>query len=331
MNPQFIAIEGVIGVGKTTLTRLLKPYFQATALLEVFEENPFLADFYADRQRYAFQTQLFFLLSRYQQQMQTVPQALAQGNVLADYTFAKDELFAWLNLKDDELAMYGRVHSALSDKIQRPHLLVYLHADHNAVMQRIALRDRPYERDMDPEYIRQLSSAYEAWIASLTDIPVLILDMTHRDVITNQDDLEFVYRQIANALDQNKQKQSIYPPSSSPTAKSSFINRNTLNNYQALWQSLGTQGRSEQNSVRHYLQLVNTMGKLSQLLPQTGLTRKTEPNPISKNNKESITNHLAGMLSRIFQLANDFDIDLENSYNKKIDGMLQQQRQDSSQ
>ena len=160
MNPNYIAIEGVIGVGKTTLARLLQPRFAASILLEVFEENPFLAEFYGDRERYAFQTQLFFLLSRYHQQRLAVPEALRRGMLISDYTFAKDELFAWLNLKDDELAMYGRVHAALGEKIPKPSLIVYLHADHDLLMRRITLRDRPYERNMDPNYIRELTSAY---------------------------------------------------------------------------------------------------------------------------------------------------------------------------
>ena len=123
INNKFIAIEGVIGIGKTTLARLLQPRFKSSILLEVFEENPFLADFYVDRERYAFQTQIFFLLSRYHQQHEAVPKALRKGSLISDYTFAKDELFAWLNLKDDELAMYGRVHAALSEKIPRPDLI----------------------------------------------------------------------------------------------------------------------------------------------------------------------------------------------------------------
>ena len=124
MKPSnYIAIEGVIGVGKTTLARLLQPAFHANLLLEVFEENPFLSDFYADRARYAFQTQIFFLLSRYHQQQRAVPEFLRSGEVLiADYTFEKDSLFAGINLCGDELEMYHRVHEALAEKIPIPNL-----------------------------------------------------------------------------------------------------------------------------------------------------------------------------------------------------------------
>src|SRR5512141_1703406 len=143
----YVAIEGVIGVGKTTLARLLRPAFQAEILLEIFEENPFLSDFYADRERYAFQTQIFFLLSRYHQQRRTVPDMLSAGKTLiADYTFAKDSLFARINLQGDELDMYYKVHEALGEKIPKPDLIVYLRAATPVLMQRIALRDRSYER-----------------------------------------------------------------------------------------------------------------------------------------------------------------------------------------
>ena len=318
MNHKFIAIEGVIGVGKTTLTRLLKPYFQATVLLEVFEENPFLADFYTDRQRYAFQTQLFFLLSRYQQQLQTVSQALREGHVLSDYTFAKDELFAWLNLKDDELAMYGRVHSALGDKIRRPDLLVYLQADHDAVMQRIAQRDRPYERDMDPDYIRQLSSSYEAWIASLTDIPVLILDMTTRDVITNKADLDFVYEQITQTL----AKQQPGSSGNSLIRSSDHIpqtHNNTLSNYQALWRDISVSGLTTSDPLGHYLHLISKTGDLGKELSQEWDMTKSAVDVTNSVSQETVANLLTDLLSHLFKLANDFEVDLEEEYKKKID------------
>ena len=157
----YIAIEGVIGVGKTTLARLLQPAFEADLLLEVFEENPFLSDFYSDRARYAFQTQIFFLLSRYHQQRRGVKTILEAGkSLLSDYTFAKDSLFARINLKGDELEMYKRVHQALAEKISMPDLLVYLRADTDVLMQRIALRDRSYERNIERSYIEELNQAY---------------------------------------------------------------------------------------------------------------------------------------------------------------------------
>ena len=134
----YFAIEGVIGVGKTTLARLLQESFGASLVLEVFEENPFLSDFYADRQRYAFQTQIFFLLSRYHQQRRSVPDILVSGGALiADYTFAKDALFAGINLSGDELDMYYRVHDALAEKIPPPDLILYLSADTEVLMQTI--------------------------------------------------------------------------------------------------------------------------------------------------------------------------------------------------
>ena len=150
----YFAIEGVIGVGKTTLARLLQPAFQAALLLEVFEENPFLSNFYGDRARYAFQTQMFFLLSRYHQQRRGVPAMLEQSeHLISDYTFEKDALFAAINLAGDELDMYYRIQEALAEKIPQPDLMVYLRASTPTLMERIARRDRAYERTMEWDYI----------------------------------------------------------------------------------------------------------------------------------------------------------------------------------
>ncbi|MBP1701011.1 MAG: putative deoxynucleoside kinase [Chloroflexi bacterium] len=199
----YLAIEGVIGVGKTTLARLLQPAFQADLLLEVFEENPFLSDFYADRQRYAFQTQIFFLLSRYHQQRRSVPDLLAAGrNLIADYTFEKDALFARINLYGDELVTYDQLHDALAEKIPVPDLIVYLRADNDSLMQRIALRDRPYERNMEREYIAELNQSYEAFFADHVSrrSPVLVLDTTHLNYVSRPEDLKSVENRIRQAL-----------------------------------------------------------------------------------------------------------------------------------
>jgi deoxyguanosine kinase len=199
----YLAIEGVIGVGKTTLARLLQPAFQANLLLEVFEENPFLAKFYDNRERYAFQTQIFFLLSRYHQQRHTVADFQAQGrNLIADYTFEKDALFASINLEGDELEMYNKVHEALAEKIQAPDLVVYLRANTDVLMQRITLRDRAYERSMESEYIEQLNQAYEAFFADHEKrrSPVLMLDTDHLDYIHRLEDLKFTENRIRQTL-----------------------------------------------------------------------------------------------------------------------------------
>jgi len=198
----YVAIEGVIGVGKTTLARLLQPAFNAEVILEVFEENPFLSDFYSDRERYAFQTQIFFLLSRYHQQRRTVHEIVATGkNLFADYTFAKDALFAQINLQGDELDMYYKVHEALAEKIQKPDLLVYLQATTDTLMQRIALRDRPYERAMERSYIDQLNVAYEDFFSKPFDhTPVLTIDTNDLNIVQNPEHLKDVENRIRQSL-----------------------------------------------------------------------------------------------------------------------------------
>ncbi len=199
----YIAIEGVIGVGKTTLARLLQPSFHSGILLEVFEENPFLSDFYSDRRRYAFQTQIFFLLSRYHQQRSSVGELLAQnGGLIADYTFEKDALFAEINLEGDELEMYRRVHDALAEKIIIPELIVYLRADTDVLMQRIAFRDRPYERNMDRLYIDELNRAYDRFFGEAQErrSPVLTIDTNELDFVRRGSDLNWVENRIRQAL-----------------------------------------------------------------------------------------------------------------------------------
>lgn len=193
---KFIAIEGVIGVGKTTLTRLLQPVFSAEILLEQFEENPFLPKFYEEPERYAFQTQIFFLLSRYHQLHDTAECA----SLIADYTLAKDKIFAHLTLEDDDLAMYDRVHAALDLSLRQPDLVIYLKAEHDEIMNRIALRDRHYERDMDPDYIRELTGLYDAWLEKDHPFPIHIIDITHINYMTNPKDLELIVGQIKGLL-----------------------------------------------------------------------------------------------------------------------------------
>ncbi|MEN8097725.1 MAG: deoxynucleoside kinase [Chloroflexota bacterium] len=199
-QPWLISIEGVIGVGKTSLARLIHQQLDAALLLEVFEENPFLARFYGDRSRYAFQTQMFFLLSRYRQHTQSVPELVRKGHIVSDYTFAKDKMFAQVNLDGDEWTMYEKIHSALAEHTRNPDLLVYLKADLDVLMARIAQRDRPYERSMDSSYIAELNDIYDEYMRNYTNGQLLIIDTNKLNVITSQDDLNYVLGRIREAL-----------------------------------------------------------------------------------------------------------------------------------
>jgi deoxyadenosine/deoxycytidine kinase len=196
----YIAIEGAIGVGKTSLARILGEALSAEILLEVFEENPFLSDFYTDRARYAFQTQIFFLLSRYRQQHRVIANTIRTSPLVSDYLFAKDWLFAHLNLVGDELAMYERVHAILGEQIPTPYLVVYLKASTDTLMRRIAFRDRAYERQMSPEYIEALRLAYERFFSEYTATQVLAIDT---------EDLDFVHDNAARAEIVSRMKSAI--------------------------------------------------------------------------------------------------------------------------
>lgn len=206
----YIAIEGAIGVGKTTLARFLGESLSAELLLEVFEENPFLSDFYADRARYAFQTQIFFLLSRYRQQHRVIANTTNRCPLVSDYLFAKDWLFAHLNLVGDELAMYERVHAIIATKIPTPDLVVYLRADTDVLMERIALRDRAYERAMERAYIAALGNAYDDFFAQYTQAPTLTIDSNDLDFVRRPADLRAILDRIRAKLGLGAYQQALF-------------------------------------------------------------------------------------------------------------------------
>ncbi len=239
-RPFYLAIEGVIGVGKTALARLLQPRFQADLLLEVFEENPFLSDFYADRQRYAFQTQIFFLLSRYRQQ-----QEIRRNDrpLITDYTFAKDRLFAHLNLKGDELATYERLHQALAEKVILPDLVVYLQASLDVLMARIATRDRPYERGMDPAYIESLRQAYERHFAVYDTTPLLVINTDGLDFVRHPQDLAYIEGRIRTALSAAEVRGRLAEtPMEASTEPRSMSHRSLVMEFLALTEAVGALG-----------------------------------------------------------------------------------------
>ena len=198
----YIAIEGAIGVGKTTLARLIQKDFNAEVLLEAFGENPFLSNFYADREKYAFQTQIYFLLSRYHQQHRVIQEIIGRATLISDYTFAKDRLFAHLNLRGDELALYEQVHAVLATRIPLPSLVVFLRADTDVLMERISFRDRPYERNMDRDYIDSVRIAYERFFSAYDQSPVLVIDTNDINFVRNPQDLRAIVGQIRSALDE---------------------------------------------------------------------------------------------------------------------------------
>lgn len=195
-NLYFVAIEGVIGVGKTSLARLLSEHLNARLVLEKFEENPFLPDFYRDPDRYAFQTQLFFLLSRYRQQQEIKQTDIFHKLVITDYMFVKDRLFASLNLDEKEIPLYDAVATLLEKNVLTPDMVIYLQADTNCLMERIISRGRDFEKNISREYIDALNQVYNEYFFRYQDSPLLIINTNDLDFVHNKDDLEEVIRYI---------------------------------------------------------------------------------------------------------------------------------------
>jgi len=196
----YIAIEGPIGVGKTTLARLVGSRLDIPVLLERFEENPFLSSFYADRDRYAFQTEIFFLLNRYRQQQSDIKPAAEESGLAADYLFAKTKLFAAMNLRGDEWDLFVQIYDALSQQTANPDLVVYLRASVDTLMSRIYQRDRLFERSMEREYIAHLAAEYDSFFSTFEGSPHITLDTDNLDLVRDTQAQGDVMKMITEAL-----------------------------------------------------------------------------------------------------------------------------------
>jgi len=195
-NLKFIAVEGVIGAGKTSLTTILAKRLHAGTIFEKFEENPFLEQFYAEPVKYAFHTQIYFLLSRYRQQREIAQFDLFSSRIISDYLFYKDKIFAEINLSDDEFSLYNKIYSLVEKDIPKPDLVIYLQAIPEFLYKRIKQRDRDFEQDIDFDYIAKLCEAYNAYFFHYTVSPLLIVDVKGFDFVGNASDVDLLCKEI---------------------------------------------------------------------------------------------------------------------------------------
>jgi deoxyguanosine kinase len=193
---RYIVVEGPIGVGKTTLARILAEEWQARAILEQVDDNPFLRRFYAEPEKAAFQAQLFFLLTRYRQQQELAQQDLFRQSLVADYLFAKDHLFAQINLDSDELALYRQLFHMLGARLPKPDLVVYLQARPDVLLARLRKRSRDYERQITPEYIRRIAEAYKDFFFHYEETPLLVVNCSEIDFVAHSEETADLMREI---------------------------------------------------------------------------------------------------------------------------------------
>lgn len=192
----YIAIEGVIGAGKTSLAKKLAERLESQFIFEEFEKNPFLEKFYGDRKRFAFQTQMFFLINRYEQQKRLNQGDLFSNFIVSDYIFEKDKIFAYLNLNGEELKLYESIFPLLERDLPKPDLVVYLQSSIDRLMLNIKRRGRKIERELSRNYITELSEAYNDFFFKYNNTPLLIVNTTEIDFVNRQKDFDELFNQI---------------------------------------------------------------------------------------------------------------------------------------
>jgi len=197
-NATYIAIEGVIGAGKTSLARLLAEELDAKLITEEPETNPYLEDFYRDPRRYAFQVQLFFLVNRYRQLLDLPQQDLFHPYMIADFVFAKDKIFAYLNLEKRDLILYEKISTLMEEELPRPDLVIYLQASSERLLENIRKRNRKFEKHMSADYIKRLNDAYNDFFFKYTETPLLVINTSEIDFVKNRDELQDLMTQILN-------------------------------------------------------------------------------------------------------------------------------------
>jgi len=210
LHAKYIVSEGPIGVGKTSLTSLIADELGARLILERAEDNPFLTDFYKDPGRYRFQTQMFFLLSRFSQQREMAQPDLFARITISDYLFDKDRIFAYLNLDENELALYEQFYKILEPKIVRPDLVIFLQADTDTLLRRIKQRARPFEKEISYDYIAAVNEAYNQFFFRYSDTPLFVINTSDIDFVHRREDLDDLLKQILNM----KQGTQYYVPKS---------------------------------------------------------------------------------------------------------------------
>jgi len=207
----FIAIEGVTGAGKTTLTKLLVERNGGRLVLEEYEENPFLPRFYEDRKRYAFQTQLAFLASRFKQQQTILEPELFDEGIISDYIFEKDRIFARINLDEDEMALYDNIFGIMAGISAKPDLVVYLQSNVPRLLKNIKKRGRDYEKQISPDYLQELCDAYNQFFYHYNRTPLMIINTVEADFKNNPEQLAYIEEQIFNQPIRSKTHITITP------------------------------------------------------------------------------------------------------------------------